>query len=256
MVDIHSHILEGVDDGAIDETMTLNMLKIAEADGTRVMIATPHYFYPHYIASQEEIEEKVASVNNLCRHNDIDIEILPGREIMLDRYTLQGIKQGQVGSLNNSQYLLIELSMNRWKAKYLDIMYELQLRGHRLIIAHPERYHYIQEDITMLNPLIKEGAIFQLNAGSITGFNGRKVQRTARELVRQGAIQLIASDAHSDRLRNPRLQEALAAVEKIDPKMAKKMREYPYKILGEKIIKSNGAKLYQRKLFGLFSKSG
>lgn len=256
MVDIHSHILPGVDDGAIDEAMTLNMLRMAEEDGTRVMIATPHYFYPHYIASQEEIEKKVEAVNGLCRHNNIDIEVLPGREIMLDNYTLQDIEQGHMGSLNNTQYLLVELSMHEWKPYYLDLMYELQLQGYRLIIAHPERYNYIQEDITMLNPLIKEGAIFQLNAGSMTGFNGRKVQRTARELVRQGVVQLIASDAHSDRMRNPRLQEALAEVEKIDPHMAKKMIDYPYKILGEKAIKSNGVRVYQRKLFGLFSKSG
>lgn len=255
MVDIHTHILPGIDDGAVNEEMTLNMLRMAEKDGTRTMIATPHYYYPHYIATQEEVEKKVERVNQLSRDHGLKVEVLPGREIMLDNYTLQDIKQGLMGSLDNTQYLLVELSMHEWKPYYLDVMYELQLMGYILIIAHPERYSYIQEDITMLNPLIKEGAIFQLNAGSITGLNGKRVQKVAQELIRQGIIQLIGSDTHSDRLRNPILQKGLAEVEKIDPQVAKMMREYPYKILGDQVINANKIRIYQRKAFGLFSKS-
>lgn len=255
MIDIHTHILPGIDDGAKDDQMTLNMLRMTEEDGTSIMIATPHYYYPHYAITHEEVEEKVTYVNQLCQDNGINIEVLPGREIMLDNYTLQDIKQGLIGSIDNTQYLLIELSMHQWKPYYLDVMYELQLMGYILIIAHPERYSYVQEDITMLNPLINEGALFQLTAGSITGVNGKKVQKVAKELVRQGVFQLIASDTHSDRLRNPMIQQGLAEVEKINPEMARRMREYPYKILGEKVIKSSGVRVQQRKMFRLFSKS-
>lgn len=256
MVDIHTHILPGIDDGAIDDQMTLNMLRIAEEDGTRTMIATAHYYYSHYIETQEEVERKVKYVNQLCVDNGINIEVLPGREIMLDNYTLEDIKQGLMGTIDNTQYLLVELSMHEWKSYYLNLIYELQLMGYIPIIAHPERYRYIQEDITMLNPLIREGAIFQLNANSITGQNGKKIQKISRELIKQGAIQLIASDAHSDRLRSPVLQKGLLEVEKIDPKVARMMREYPNRILGEKVIRSNGIRVQHRKIFGFFSKSG
>ena len=256
MIDIHTHILPGIDDGAIDETMTLNMLRMAEEDGTHTMIATPHYYYPHYIATQAEVEKKVDYVNQLSRDNGVKVEVLPGREIILDNYTLQDVKQGLVGSLDNTQYLLVELSMHQWKPTYLDVIYELQLMGYILIIAHPERYSYIQEDITMLNPLIKEGAILQMNAGSITGLHGKKIRRVAKELIRQGAIQLIGSDTHSDRVRNPRLRQGLEEVEKIDASVAKWMREYPYKILSEKVIHSEKIRIQQRRVFGFFYKSG
>lgn len=255
MVDIHTHILPGIDDGSIDDAMTLNMLRMAEQDGTRTMVATPHYYYPRYIPTQEEVEQKVNYVNQLSQKHGIKVEVLPGREIMLDNYTLQDIKQGLMGSINNTQYLLVELSMDEWKPYYLDLMYELQLMGYILIIAHPERYPYVQEDITMLNPLIKEGALFQMNAASITGLNGKKIQRVAKELIRQGAIQLIASDSHSDRLRNPKIQQGLLEVEKIDAKVAQGMREYPYKILGEKVIYSEKIRIQQRKVFGFFYKT-
>ncbi len=255
MIDIHTHILPGIDDGAKDDQMTLNMLRMAEEDGTCTMIATPHYYYPHYIATEEEVESKVEYVNQLARDNGIKVEVLQGREIMLDHYTLQDIKQGVMGSLHGTQYLLVELSMHQWKPDYLHSLYELQLMGYRIIIAHPERYSYVQENITMLNPLIKEGAIFQMTAGSITGLNGKKIQKVSKELIRQGAVQLMASDTHSDRLRNPMIQSGLAEVEKIDAEMARKMREYPYKIIGKKVIKSNKIQVQQRKLFGFFSKS-
>ena len=255
MIDIHTHILPGIDDGAKDDQMTLNMLRMAEQDGTRIMIATPHYYYPQYIGTEEEIQQKVKYVNQLAHKNGIRVEVLQGREIMLDHYTIEDIKQGIMGSLNNSQYLLVELSMQEWKPYYLSHMYELQLMGYSLIIAHPERYPYVQEDITMLNPLIKEGAIFQMTASSITGLHGKKVQRVSKELIRQGAIQLIASDTHSDRLRNPSIQKGLAEVAKIAPEIATKMEEYPYKILANQMIKSSNIRVQQRRLFNFFSKS-
>lgn len=255
MIDIHTHILPGIDDGAKDDQMTLNMLRMAEKDGTRTMIATPHYYYPHYIATEEEIMKKVKYVNQLAHENGIRVEVLQGREVMLDNYTLEDIKQGVMGSLNNSQYLLVELSMQEWKPYYLSLMYELQLMGYILIIAHPERYPYVQEDITMLNPLIKEGAIFQITASSITGLHGKKIQKVSKELIRQGAIQLIASDSHSDRLRNPSIQKGLAEVDKIAPEIAENMKQYPYKILRDQVIKASNIRVQQRRMFSFFSKS-
>lgn len=254
MVDIHSHILPGIDDGAVDKQMTLNMLKIAENDGISTMVATPHYFSPHYIATQKEVNQKVANINKLAKENEVNVEVLPGREIMLGNYTLENIKQGVIGSLDDTQYLLVEFSMSRWNREYLDIIYELQLMGYNIILAHPERYHYIQDDITMLNPLIKEGVILQLNVGSILGEWGIRVQRVAKELVRQGVFKLIGSDAHSDTFRTPALQEGLDRVKKIDPYTEKQMREYPYEILNEKAINPDKVYVYKRTIFGLLNK--
>lgn len=254
MIDIHSHILPGIDDGAVDEQMTLNMLRIAQDDGIQTIIGTPHYHHPNYIVTQEEVEQKVNIVNQLALDHGLEIQVLPGREIMIDHNLIQNMKSSRLGSLANSQYLLVELSMIEWKPYYLDVIYELQLMGYILIFAHPERYIYVQENITKLNPLIKEGAIFQLDAGSITGVWGKKVQKVARELLRQGAFHLIASDAHSDRSRRPVLTKGLQEVEKIAPHLAKQMRDYPKLILGKKAIHPNKELLSQRKNFLFFKK--
>ncbi|KOA20586.1 tyrosine-protein phosphatase YwqE [Clostridium homopropionicum DSM 5847] len=212
MIDIHCHILPGIDDGAKDMEMSLEMLRIAEEDGIKKIIATPHFYRGYFENQYKDIEKSVEELNKAAKENNINVEVLPGQEIFLDNHTLQDYKEGAINCLNYSGYMLIELP-NKEIPKYtFDIIYELRLLGVKTIIAHPERYYFVEKDIKILNRFIEEGCLFQLNATSLNGTFGKKIQKTAINLMKNGLCNFVASDAHSTTRRIPKLKSTLMEI--------------------------------------------
>lgn len=214
MIDIHCHILPGIDDGAKDMDTSIEMLKIAEEDGIKKIIATPHFYRGHYENKYQDVVKKVEELNIVAMKNGIEVEILPGQEIFLDKYTLQYYKEGIIKGLNNTEYMLLELSPLEFPLYALDVIYELKLYGIKPIIAHPERYLYVNRDISILNELIEEQCFFQINAGSVRGIFGKKTQNTAIGLIKNNICDLVASDAHSTGGRRPKIKESLMEIQK------------------------------------------
>lgn len=212
MIDIHCHINPGLDDGPKDFDTSIEMIKLAEDNGIKKIIATAHYYKGCYEECYEKIEKSVQALNEAATNNKFNIEIYPGQEVLIDNYTVNNYREGIIRGLNNSRYLLIEFPMNEIPENALDIIYELKLLGVIPILAHPERYTRVIGDITKLNPFIGEGLLFQVNTGSIKGLFGSKVQNTALTLVKEGLCDFIASDAHTTRRRIPELLPAIKEI--------------------------------------------
>lgn len=215
MIDIHSHILPGLDDGSTDMDTTLRMLRNAESCGTKSIIATPHYYRGFFETDYENVANLVEDLKNDIRSEGVCIDIYPGQEVFLDKHTSEMYKRGIISGLNGSRYLLVEMPMQDYSESFLDIVYELRLLGAVPVIAHPERYLHIIGDVNRINPFIEEGCLFQINSGSITGVFGKPVQKTAKLLVVNGLCNFIASDAHTNGKRCTGLLDAFDIVKRI-----------------------------------------
>jgi protein-tyrosine phosphatase len=239
MIDVHSHILPGIDDGARDLEEALEMARLAVADGIRVMVATPHLFKRKTV-DLEAMNEKRIILEHLDRFRvrlaaeGIDLEILPGCDVPLSPEALSLLAENRVLTVNDGKrYLLLELPDFSIPPSLDDICFQLQCRGITPIITHPERHLFIQERPDRLGRMIDLGCLAQLTAGSLTGGFGRLVAKVSRQLVTKGYIHLLASDAHNLRHRPPQLSKAVSALSKlIGPKRARAMvTQIPQKII-------------------------
>ncbi len=185
MIDIHSHIIASIDDGAKDLDYSLKMLKVAEESGTQKIIATPHYYVGKYEEKYSSVKKKVDYLNKIAKENNINIEIFSGQEVLIHRKTVELYEKGYIGTINNASYMLVEFPMTTWEDYYMDVLYELKIRGINPIIAHPERYKFIHEDISNINKLIEEGYLFQINAGSLVGVFGKESEKISKELIKK-----------------------------------------------------------------------
>lgn len=246
MIDIHSHILPGIDDGAKSMESTLSMLQIAKESGTEYIFATPHYYPGIYDNDFEKTKYMVDKINGIVTKNAIDIKVLPGQEIYIHKNTLMHYKQGLINGLNGSKYILLELPMDKLPALVLDTIYELGILGVRTIIAHPERYNYIIEKPSRVNRLLDEGCLFQINTGSISGIFGSKVKKTADTLLKNHICHFIASDAHSTGNRSPRMVEAYNIV---TPEFKNVLINNAKQILNNADITDISEKMVERKSF-------
>lgn len=249
MIDFHSHILHGVDDGAKDEDMTVDMLKLAKKSGTTGIVATPHFFRGRFQVPYEEIKKEVAKLKILAKEKDIDIEIYCGQEVYYNSRILESFKYGDIATIENSRYMLIEFNLREFSVdEVINDIYELQLKGIVPIIAHPERYKKFIEAPELINKFIKEGFLFQLNAGSIVGDFGRDVKKTAELFTKHKIYSVIGSDGHRSQVRTTDMTLGIKTIEKIKPGYVEEMETISQEILknnkvnfqGENIKKSRG----------------
>lgn len=241
MIDFHSHILHGVDDGSKSEEMTIKMLKLAEKSGTDGIVATPHFFRGRFQTTYKEVKENVAELKNLVNENHINIKVYCGQEIYYTDRILESFKCGDIGTIEDSRYMLIELPLNETEVdKAIGDIYEIQLKGIVPIIAHPERYEIFIKDPCLINKFIEEGFLFQLNTGSITGDFGRKAKKTAEIFIRNKIYTTIGSDAHRIEKRTTDMRAGIMAIERIMSGYTKEMKMFSGEILKDNAIKFQG----------------
>ncbi|URZ08112.1 tyrosine-protein phosphatase [Clostridium felsineum] len=254
MVDIHSHIIPGIDDGSNSIETTLEMLSIAKERGITKMVASSHYYRGRFENSISSIEKKTNELNEILKEKAVGIDIIPGQEVFIDNYTLDTYKEGKIGCIKNTNYMLVEFDMMHLNENVVDILYELQIKGIKPIIAHPERYTYIQKDIYKINELMEGNIYFQVNAGSIEGLWGKTVQNTALRLIEEGVATFISSDAHSTGKRAPGYNKALEEVIKIDRKLGEKIVKNANSLIENENIENTVRKLKKNKGFFAFLK--
>lgn len=196
MIDIHSHIFPNVDDGPETMEDSIKMLQQAYDAGITTIIATPHYIEDKYITTKKQREGLVNSLQKELDKKCINIKLYVGTEAYICTNLDELLKKKTISTLNNSKYVLFELPMHS-KVIYLDeVVNTLLERKWIPIIAHPERYSYIQQDIRMVNKLLEKGVLFQANYGSICGLYGKAAQKTLKKLLKMDAIHFLASDSH------------------------------------------------------------
>jgi protein-tyrosine phosphatase len=209
MIDIHSHILPGIDDGAKNIKMTLDMLKIAEEDGITDIVATPHFCRGYGETPYEEVRELVKEFNKVILSEGINLNINYGQEVYYSENMVDDYKKGLIGTINDSRYMLFELPMKKIDSEVFDMIYELQILDIVPVLAHPERYKFIMDKPSYINKFIEEGVLFQMNAGSIRGDFGANVKKAAAVLLEHGIYNFIGSDAHNDTTRNTKIAEGI-----------------------------------------------
>ncbi len=209
MIDIHCHILPGIDDGPKDIQESINMAKIAARDGITKIVATPHINnILHPVAS---IRSSIAFLNKRLSELDIQVEILQGADVnaMLDVSLLKGY------TINNTQYILIEFPHSHLPSSMKEVLFKMMIKGYRPIMTHPERNGSVLKDPRVLFELIDGGVLAQITADSIIGTFGVDIQECARYLLKRDMISFIATDAHSSSHRRPILSKGLKMAEEI-----------------------------------------
>lgn len=251
MIDIHSHIIPGIDDGSKSMEMTLEMLKNAEKEGIKEIVATPHYLLEYGEATIEEVKNYVNEINVILENEKINVKVYSGQEIYFTEKIIEDYIEGNIGTINDSRYMLIELPMQRFDKNTFEYFYELQVRDIVPIIAHPERYKFFIENPSVINNFINEGYLFQVNAGSIEGKFGENVKKTANIFLENNIYNFIGSDAHNNSSRNTGLQNGISSIKQ-------KINIDTFEISSEKLlinekIEFHGQKVKQKKsIFSFF----
>ena len=193
MIDFHSHILPGIDDGAKNLEQSIAMVNEAKKVGFTKIISTSHYMENYYECNEKNRKELLEQVQK----NVNGIELCLGNEIYITNNIIELLQNGQASSINGTKYVLFEFPLiNTRPMNDKEVIYRLVENGYIPIIAHPERYPFIQENPDYLYELEEMGAIFQANYGSIIGMYGLKAKKTLKILLKNNLISFFGSDAH------------------------------------------------------------
>lgn len=213
-IDIHTHILPGVDDGAQSPEMSLEMLRMAAGDGIGQIILTPHSKPWHRHRSCAEVASGVARLRELLQEERLDIQLYTGNELFYRSGLLEELEAGQAAALADSHYVLVEFDPAADYDYIRNGVYTLLTGGYYPILAHVERYKKVCTKKTGVAELIEMGCFMQVNAGSVTGRHGLGAARLTRKLLGQGLVHFIATDAHDLRRRCPCLSACAKYLEK------------------------------------------
>ncbi|MGN7387439.1 tyrosine-protein phosphatase [Sporosarcina sp. SAFN-015] len=214
MIDMHCHVLFGVDDGPKTIEDTIRIVEKAVKEGITDMIATPHAFSPHYHVPKKEIEGQIRLLTDSLRAGKYPIKLHTGQEVRLHENVIEKIIEGEAMTLAGSRYLLLELPSQSIPL-YIERVIQSMLEYNTIpIIAHPERNSAIAQKPARLERLIRLGAFAQVNAGSLSGHFGKRVQRLSIQLVEANLIHTYGSDVHDTKARPLLFNEGLRYLEK------------------------------------------
>ena len=255
MIDLHCHILPGIDDGAKDIEDSLAMARMAVAEGVTHILATPHYKNGRWTNEKDVINKQVEILQQELDSRAIPLTIFPGQEVRIVGELIEDISENKIQFIDEgSQFLLIEFPTATIPAFTDSLFFELQKTGITPIIVHPERNHAILTDPNELLSLIEKGALAQLTAGSYVGSFGKKIQKFSKQLIEADLVHFIASDAHNTTSRSFYMKEAYQQLEKeFSLKKAENFQQVTKDIInGELIIPNAPKKIKQPKFLGLF----
>lgn len=221
MIDIHSHILPGLDDGPQTWEEALEMARLAAEDGIQIMVATPHLFKDRFsdtggINNKETILARIHQFREKLSQAQISLEIMPGCDVHLSLRALDLLEEGQIFTINDTRsYILLELPDTAFPPGLGDVCFHLQSKGITPIITHPERHFLVQEMPDKLKRLLDLGCLAQITAASVLGGFGRAIARFSRDLLKKGYVQIAASDAHDAQKRPPVLRRAVEEIARV-----------------------------------------
>ena len=199
MIDIHTHIIPGVDDGSPNLETSIEMIKHEISIGVDSIICTPHHIYHRYEKSVEEIKSNFLLLKEAVEKENLPIKLYLGQEICYSHREdiIKMLQEGKLLTLNNTNRVLLEFHFTREPEDLLDIIYNFSIHGYEVIIAHVERYEWMTLDKVIA--LKGEGALIQINSNSYLGLTTFKEKRFTKLLLKKGLVNYVASDTHSFR---------------------------------------------------------
>ena len=214
-VDIHCHLIAGIDDGAKSPVESLEMARMAAADGIRTIIATPHQLGSYANNSGGLIRQRVSELQAFLHRHDVDLQVLPGADVRIDDTMFAGLRQGTVLSLgDHRKHVLVELPHEVYLPT-LPIIERLQQLGMTSILSHPERNEAILRQPHLVTELVRQGCLMQVTASSLLGVFGLPCQQFAEWMLSKDLVHFIATDAHGPKTRRPLLRRCFERVKQL-----------------------------------------
>ncbi|MEJ8572806.1 tyrosine-protein phosphatase [Microbaculum marinum] len=208
MIDLHCHMLPGLDDGPTDIAVSLEMARIATADGITICACTPHILPGLYDNNGPQILAAVSEFSRALCDAGIPLQVVAGADVHAAPDLRTGLRSERVLTLNGSRYLLFEPPHHVLPPRFEEFTFGVIAEGYFPIITHPERLTWIDTHYDVLVRLIEAGALAQLTAGSLTGHFGKRARYWSERMLDEGMAHILATDAHDAHGRPPRLAEA------------------------------------------------
>ena len=208
MIDMHSHILPNIDDGAKSIEETNRLIKEAKNVGFEAIITTPHYMESYYEVNEKERRELVYKFQT-------DVKLYVGNEIYLSDNIIEFLENKMASTINNTKYVLFEMPMNVKPMNLFDVVYEMLQHELIPILAHPERYSFVQREPELICELIQNGVLMQANYGSIVGEYGKRAQEIVQVFFRNNMIHFLGTDVHKSNTVYPKIPQIIEKIIKV-----------------------------------------
>jgi protein-tyrosine phosphatase len=215
MIDLHSHILPGIDDGSKSLDMSLAMARIAVDDGITQMACTPHIYPGLYMNNAVGIAAARDALQGSLDQNGIPLKLTTGADVHLVPGLLEGLRAGTVPCLHNTRYLLLEPSHHVAPPRFAESVFQLVAAGYVPVITHPERLTWVEDNFQVFVDLTRQGAWMQVTAGALTGLFGPRAKYWGERFLGDGLTHILATDAHSSGRRVPVMSEAKVIAERL-----------------------------------------
>lgn len=209
MIDFHTHILPGLDDGVATLDEAISTIKEAQKAGFDKLIATTHYYSDYNYLSNEQ--ERIEVLNKL-NENIFGLEIVLGNEIYVNSHMDELIENAEASTINGSKYILFEIPLYDEYVELKNVILNLLSKGYKLVLAHPERYKVFQENPCRIEEIIDLGVFLQANYLSILGLYGKEAKRTVELLYKHDMISFLGTDVHQSNMYYPKVHEAIKKI--------------------------------------------
>lgn len=238
IIDIHTHILPGVDDGARLIEDSIKIINYLKSIGISDIVLTSHYIKGSRYEFNTLVRTKI--LEELNKERDIDVNLYLGNEVYLCNEIIELLEHHEISTLNNSKYMLVELPLSNYMRDFPNILCELNDHGIIPIIAHPERYRFLQKNKKRISEILEFNCLLQCNIDSLTGKYGREAKKVMKWLLKKNLVSFVATDTH--RVGNKKeLEKAYSKLKKIVGEKKFKVLTYsnPKKVLENKDILGN-----------------
>ena len=215
MIDFHTHIIPNIDDGSESVEETFNLIKEAENAGFHKIISTSHYMEDYYEVDNRERNVWIQGINEKLTEKNKNMKLYLGSEIYLTENIIKLLENQQASTINNTSYVLFEMPLNAKPLNIYDILFEMLKSKIVPILAHPERYLFIQKDPEIIFDLISKGVYMQCNFGSFIGQYGTKAEIIAKQLLMKDMVHFLGTDVHKQKTIYLKMPEILKEIEKI-----------------------------------------
>lgn len=215
MIDFHSHILPNIDDGSGSIGETFNLIKEAEEYGFSAIISTSHYIENYYEVNVSERKTWIDEISKVLEQKKINVQLYLGNEVYFTHNIIELLEKKEITTMNQSRYMLFEFPMNAKPLHIEEVIFEMMENKIIPVLAHPERYTFVQKDPQMISELIKLGVLMQSNYGSIIGLYGEKAKILIKKFLECNMIHFLGSDVHKQNSIYPKIPHMLEEIEKI-----------------------------------------
>ncbi|WP_106766803.1 tyrosine-protein phosphatase [Paenibacillus faecalis] len=215
MIDIHCHILPGIDDGPGAMKASLSMARLAVEQGIHTIIATPHHRTRRYSNPASRIKRRVNAFNAMLKQSGIPLTVLPGQEFHLTSGYSKEHKKGRLQTLGNTSYVLVELPSRTFPAHFPQFLSYMKRHQLRVVLAHPERNAAFVQNPDFLYEWLQQDVLLQITTQSLVGYFGRRIQKTAAYICRNRWAHFLASDAHNSFQRSFYFKEGYEMAEQL-----------------------------------------